>query len=309
MHVTDLQAYGAQTEGDRIQARIVRQYLEEKLAENLIANAEQTEDGEFLLQGVPVPPENALAVAQEDIRYFDKTDTHLSPKQIQARLMQLEKVAEQAEALDHNIGTSKFQTSRELNVNSAYQATESDIQPIAIVASNHKGGKIRVSRPSVRERLKQGKSTFGAYKPMIRAAVQIEKALARRFPDNPNLIRGRLANSASEVKAGLRYNSNDIPLTHAGHALEKHGNRNLPNSVFPSFSGNNTQKNRLGQEIVEDILFDEATKIKRHSNFNKNRYPNVVEMIDITSDFGTGPGLRYNLTKNGKIEFNTFLEP
>jgi len=67
------------------------------------------------------------------------------------------------------------------------------------------------------------------------------------------------------------------------------------------------QHNHLGQEIVEDILFDEATIVKKRflSPMLKKRYPNIKYFLEVKADYGNGPGIRYS----DQYEFITFLEP
>ena len=134
---------------------------------------------------------------------------------------------------------------------------------------------------------------------IVRALVPVEKKLAQIYPNNPNFWRGRLSNSAGQVRIPmLKHNSNDVPLTYAGHALEKHGNRKLPSPTFPIPTGTNANKNRLAQEIVDSILFVEATiVIKRPPTLKeKGRDASIKYFIEVQADYGKGPGLIY---KNG----------
>jgi hypothetical protein len=171
-------------------------------------------------------------------------------------------------------------------------------------------GKLQELQPRVpvATRLREARTTGGSFKPILRMAIQMEKMLAQKYPNNPSLWKGRFANNAAQVRIPIiKHNSNDIPLTKAGHALDKHGRRKLPNSVFPEAKGTNRERNHLGQEIVEDILFDEATIVKKRflSPMLKKRYPNIKYFLEVKADYGNGPGIRYS----DQYEFITFLEP
>lgn len=47
--------------------------------------------------------------------------------------------------------------------------------------------------------------------------------------------------------------------TSAGHALDKHGNRNP--TVYLKAIGNEIQKNKQGQTVLEDILYPEILRL------------------------------------------------
>lgn len=83
-HVLDLKKYGAKVEADKIEAEILRQYAENKLAENIVAHAERDDEGNVLLQGIPVRPGDAFYFAKQDIQHFQDTDLHLRPDQLMA---------------------------------------------------------------------------------------------------------------------------------------------------------------------------------------------------------------------------------
>jgi len=80
-------------------------------------------------------------------------------------------------------------------------------------------------------------------------------------------------------------------LTRAGRALEKHGGRQ--GSLFPKATGNVAEKNRQGQEILEDILTNPGTKSS----------PNSFGGQDFFDP--SGRGARFN--QDGS--FRGFLEP
>lgn len=119
--------------------------------------------------------------------------------------------------------------------------------------------------------------------------------------------RGHLANQAARIKPNLKHNPGDEPLTEAGNALNKHSHRESPNHVFPSPQGDNRAKNRIAQDIVEDILFDEATVFTKTQLTRrvKGRYPEIKYFVDVISDNGQGPGIRYT----DQYRFFGFLEP
>jgi RHS repeat-associated protein len=96
-----------------------------------------------------------------------------------------------------------------------------------------------------------------------------------------------LSNAAAAIDRGA--------LTKAGRALAKHGNR--LGSAFPRPQGSPSDINRLGQEIVDDILTSPGSTIaRRHHIFHG-------EITEIRAP--DGRGLRYG----GIGRFIGFLEP
>ncbi len=81
-HAIDLQKYSASIPAERLQTEAARLYAERRLAENMVAHAKQDEEGNLYLGGVPIRPEDALYFALEDVRHFQQTDRHLTPKQL-----------------------------------------------------------------------------------------------------------------------------------------------------------------------------------------------------------------------------------
>lgn len=62
-------------------------------------------------------------------------------------------------------------------------------------------------------------------------------------------------------------------LTKAGRALEKHGSR--PRSAFPKATGSIAEKNRFGQEVVDDILTSPGSTTGRRHHA---RFGDIIEV-------------------------------
>ena len=84
-HALDLQNAQAATDAERLQADMLREFAMQTMAENTVQQAERTEQGEVLIQGAPVRAEDARYFAEQDIRHFEQTDTHLRPEQLMAQ--------------------------------------------------------------------------------------------------------------------------------------------------------------------------------------------------------------------------------
>jgi hypothetical protein len=115
--------------------------------------------------------------------------------------------------------------------------------------------------------------------------VHEQKVLAHNCPQAAR-VGGSLDDLANAGKAMDRGG-----LTRAGRALEKHGGRQ--GSVFPKATGNVADKNRQGQEILEDILTTPGMK----SSSNKFGGQDFFDP--------SGRGARFN--QDGS--FRGFLEP
>lgn len=71
-HSIDLHRYGAQSQAQHMQADAAQAYAEQKLAEAMIRNALRTPTGEVLFSRVPIASQDALKVALQDVRHFQK---------------------------------------------------------------------------------------------------------------------------------------------------------------------------------------------------------------------------------------------
>lgn len=72
---------------EKRQANLLRLYAVQKLTENTVANANRLPNGEIIIQGVPVRPEDALYFAKQDIQHFLDAQTHLKPSELLAASM------------------------------------------------------------------------------------------------------------------------------------------------------------------------------------------------------------------------------
>ena len=66
--------------------------------------------------------------------------------------------------------------------------------------------------------------------------------------------------------------------------------------------------NEEGQAIVDYILFDPSSIMQVSPVINRGRYAAGM-FIEIWSDYGRGPGVRYTMAKDGRLTFTGFLEP
>lgn len=127
-------------------------------------------------------------------------------------------------------------------------------------------------------------STAGAYEEGVKI-VYTAKAIA-------NTVKSIKTNQL--IKAGNQIDKGG-ELTKAGRSLQKHGSR--PNSQYPKPTGSISDKNALGNQVLQSILNDpKATHITRHHA----RFGDVLEIIS-----SNGMGARFSA--NGKT-FIGFLE-
>lgn len=84
-------------------------------------------------------------------------------------------------------------------------------------------------------------------------------------------------------------------LTKAGRELAKHGGRD--GSAFPKVGGRPADKNRAGQQIVDDILSNPG------SRFNARHHARFGDVIEVRAP--DGRGVRYSSNR----DFLGFLEP
>jgi filamentous hemagglutinin len=89
-------------------------------------------------------------------------------------------------------------------------------------------------------------------------------------------------------------------LTKAGRSLTKHSAGKRPGSTsFPSTRGNPSQINKQAQDVLDDILTDPSSVVKKR--------PGKAGEILLQVSKPDGTGAIYKL-KNGKWEFSHFAE-
>jgi hypothetical protein len=65
-----------------INPKSLRLQIEQKLTENIIAQAPRNADGNVLLFGIPIRPEDAAYFARLDLQHFQETDQYLRPGEV-----------------------------------------------------------------------------------------------------------------------------------------------------------------------------------------------------------------------------------